>query len=167
MLADILSRDGAEQSASTIRRRNLANADHLATLHAIWTAETQAARDDRYRDLVTAALPPGHQFGRWGQLRAALGFVAAAVRFRAEDAADLAWMPIDAVLRSRFVSGIFIVGPVIVMTMAIARHDGRFGLVTQIGSIGVLAAFLGWLIKVGRDWRGVRPPEHRPRRSRE
>ena len=61
MLADVLSRDGAELSASAIRQRNLANADHLATLHAIWTAETTAARHDRYRDLVTAALPPGHR----------------------------------------------------------------------------------------------------------
>ena len=61
VLADILSRDGAELSASAIRQRNLANADHLATLHAIWIAETQAARHDRYRDLVMAALPPGHR----------------------------------------------------------------------------------------------------------
>ena len=61
MLADILSRDGAELSASAIRQRNLANADHLATLHVIWTAETTAARHDRYRELVTAALPPGHR----------------------------------------------------------------------------------------------------------
>ena len=61
VLADILSRDGAELSASAIRQRNLANADHLAILHAIWTAETQAARHDRYRDLVMAALPPGHR----------------------------------------------------------------------------------------------------------
>jgi hypothetical protein len=61
VLADVLSRDGAEQSASAIRQRNLANADHLATLHAIWTAETQAARHDRYRNLITAELPPGHR----------------------------------------------------------------------------------------------------------
>ena len=61
VLADVLSRDGAEQSASAIRQLNLANADHLATLHAIWVAETTAARHDRYRDLVTAALPPGHR----------------------------------------------------------------------------------------------------------
>ena len=61
MLADILSRDGAEQSASVTRQRNLANADHLATLHAIWAAETQTARHDRYRDLVMAALPPGRR----------------------------------------------------------------------------------------------------------
>src|SRR6185437_10939896 len=34
VLADILNCDGAEQSASVTRQRNLANADHLATLHA-------------------------------------------------------------------------------------------------------------------------------------
>jgi hypothetical protein len=61
VLADVLGRDGAELSASAIRQRNLADADHLAVLHAIWTAETQAARHDRYRELVTAALPPGHR----------------------------------------------------------------------------------------------------------
>jgi len=61
VLADVLSRDGAEQSATETRRRNLANADHLAVLHAIWAAETKAARDDRYRELVMAALPSGRR----------------------------------------------------------------------------------------------------------
>jgi TrwC relaxase/AAA domain len=61
VLADVLGRDGAELSASEIRRRNLANADHLGVLNAIWTAETRDACDDRYRQLVMAALPPGYQ----------------------------------------------------------------------------------------------------------
>ena len=61
VLAGILGRDGAEPSASAIRQRNLAGADHLAALHAIWTAETQVARHARYRELVTAALPSGHR----------------------------------------------------------------------------------------------------------
>jgi len=61
VLADVLGRDGAELSASAIRQRNLANADHLAVLHAIWTAETKGARDDRYRALALAALPPGYR----------------------------------------------------------------------------------------------------------
>jgi hypothetical protein len=61
VLADVLGRDGAELSASAVRQRNLVGADHLAILNAIWTAETQAARHDRYRELVTAALPPGHR----------------------------------------------------------------------------------------------------------
>ena len=61
VLADVLDRDGAELSASETRRRNLANADHLGILHAIWTAETRGARDDRYRQPVMAALPAGHR----------------------------------------------------------------------------------------------------------
>jgi hypothetical protein len=58
VLADVLSRDGAELSATETRRRNLANADHLAILYAICTAETRDARHDRYRELVTAACRP-------------------------------------------------------------------------------------------------------------
>jgi conjugative relaxase-like TrwC/TraI family protein len=61
VLADVLGRDGTELSAAEIRRRNLANADHLAALHAIWTAETRGAREERYRELVLAALPDGYR----------------------------------------------------------------------------------------------------------
>ena len=57
VLADILDRDGARLSATETRQRNLANADHLAVLGAIWAAETKDAQDTRYRDLVMAALP--------------------------------------------------------------------------------------------------------------
>ncbi len=61
VLADVLERDGSELSASETRRRNLANADHLGILNAIWAAETRDAQDNRYRDLVMAALPPGYR----------------------------------------------------------------------------------------------------------
>jgi conjugative relaxase-like TrwC/TraI family protein len=61
VLADVLNHDGAELSATETRRRNLANADHLGILHAIWTAETRGAREDRYRELVMAALPSGYR----------------------------------------------------------------------------------------------------------
>jgi hypothetical protein len=61
VLADVLSRDGAELSAAETRRRKLANADHLGTLHAIWAAETRAARDDQYRDMIRTALPPSYR----------------------------------------------------------------------------------------------------------
>jgi AAA domain/TrwC relaxase len=61
VLADVLDRDGAELSASAIRLRNLANADHLGILNAIWTAETRGVRDERYRELVMAALPDGYR----------------------------------------------------------------------------------------------------------
>src|SRR5262249_23319312 len=61
VLADILDRDGTQLSATETRARNLANADHLAILGAIWAAETRDAQHDRYRDLVMAALPPEYR----------------------------------------------------------------------------------------------------------
>ena len=53
VLSAVLERDGQLLSASQDRLRALTGADHLAILHAIWTAETTAAR--------AAALPgPAH-----------------------------------------------------------------------------------------------------------
>jgi len=63
VLADVLARDGSELSASETWTRNLSDADHLGILNAIWTAETRYAQDDRYRDLVLAALPPQYRTG--------------------------------------------------------------------------------------------------------
>jgi conjugative relaxase-like TrwC/TraI family protein len=66
VLAEVLTRDGQQQSASQTWRQSLADADHLAVLYAIWTAETTPAREQRYQDLLTAVLPaayrqePGH-----------------------------------------------------------------------------------------------------------
>jgi hypothetical protein len=60
VLAEILGRDSQVLSASQTCRQALADADHLAVLHAIWTAETGPARDQRYRALLAEALPPGY-----------------------------------------------------------------------------------------------------------
>ena len=61
MLAGVLDRDGQQQSATQTRSQALADVDHLAILHAIWAAETTPARDQRYRDLLMNALPPGYR----------------------------------------------------------------------------------------------------------
>ncbi len=61
VLAAVVRRDGQEVSATSTRLRNLANADHLAILNAIWTAETSEARERRYRGLLTEALPPRYR----------------------------------------------------------------------------------------------------------
>ena len=78
VLADVLDRDGQQLSATQTWQQALADADHLAILHAIWTAETTAAREQRYKDLLLAALPlgyrqqPGHQAKwLWRTMRAA------------------------------------------------------------------------------------------------
>jgi hypothetical protein len=49
-------RDGQELLAKQSWRQALAGADHLAVLHAIWTAETAPARSQRYQELLTAVL---------------------------------------------------------------------------------------------------------------
>ncbi|MBV8506933.1 MAG: AAA family ATPase, partial [Alphaproteobacteria bacterium] len=69
VLAGVLDRDGQQHSATQTRQQALADADHLGVLHAIWTAETGAARQQRYRDLLAAALPPEHHHGTSHQAR--------------------------------------------------------------------------------------------------
>ncbi len=108
----------------------------------------------------------GHQLGRQDQIVAALGFVAAAVRFRLEDAADLAWVPVDAVLRSRFLSGIFVTGPVLAVVLAIVHHDGRYGMVLNIQDPFCVGACTWGAIFGLRKYRKVKPPEPKPRRAK-
>jgi hypothetical protein len=70
VLAEVLERDGQQLSATQVRNRALANADHLAILNAMWASETSPARERRYQDLLMDALPsayrgePSHQ-ARW------------------------------------------------------------------------------------------------------
>jgi hypothetical protein len=74
----VLAEYDQQQSATQTRNQALAAADHLAILHAIWTAETTPARDQHYHDLLMNALPPsyrkepGHQAKwLWRTVRAA------------------------------------------------------------------------------------------------
>jgi conjugative relaxase-like TrwC/TraI family protein len=61
VLADVIERDGSELSASELREHNLAQADHLSILNAMWQGETVGARQEAYRQLVLEALPPEYQ----------------------------------------------------------------------------------------------------------
>jgi hypothetical protein len=61
VLAGVLDRDGQQLSASQNWQQVLADADHLAILNAIWTAETAATREQHYRDLLMAHLPPEYR----------------------------------------------------------------------------------------------------------
>jgi len=61
VLSGVLDRDGQLLSATQMRNQALSDADHLALLHAIWTAETTPARDQRYQDLLMDTLPPGYR----------------------------------------------------------------------------------------------------------
>ena len=66
VLADILDRDGSQQSATTTRRQALADADHLAALRAIWQGETKNLRTQQYKKIVTAMPQDAPLNGRIG-----------------------------------------------------------------------------------------------------
>lgn len=117
--------------------------------------------------LAHLAGEPGYQLGRRSQIFAALGFVVAAARFRFEDATELGWVPVDAVLRSRFLSGIFITGPVLAVVLVILRHDGRYGLVLDIQDPFCVGACTWGAIFGLRKYRKVKPAEPKPRRAKE
>ena len=61
VLSDVLENEGAELSALEVQRRNLANADHLAKLHAIWDGETKDAVTGRYERLLREHLPEDYK----------------------------------------------------------------------------------------------------------
>jgi AAA domain len=61
VLSGVLDRNGQQLSAAQTRRQALADADHLAILHAIWTDQANQVRERHYRDLLAAHLPPEHR----------------------------------------------------------------------------------------------------------
>jgi hypothetical protein len=71
------------------------------------------------------------------------------------------------VLGSRTLSNLFAGGLVVVNLVAIVRHDGRFGLAAGIQDAGEPGAILSGVIRTGRWWRRLKPPEFKARRARE
>jgi hypothetical protein len=136
----------------------------VTVLTALLAGRKRAALRDEWR--AHLAGESGHDPVTWPKVRQALGFVASATQYRLADAADMAWRPADAVLGSRCLSNLFVLGPVILVLMAIVRHDGRFGLVADDQDPVALGAFLYVVIKTGRWWRGVKLPEPKVRQAR-
>jgi conjugative relaxase-like TrwC/TraI family protein len=149
VLSAVLDHDGQQISATQTRNQALADADHLAILHAVWAAETTAAREQHYRALLMNALPPGHraQPGHqarwlWRTLRAAelAGQDPARVLAEAIAERDLAGsrdIPsvIDARLRSRLGSLVPLPsGPWSAQIPAIADPERR-AYVTEIAAL--------------------------------
>ncbi len=109
----------------------------------------------------------GHDPVTWQKVRDACGFVVSAVRFRLADAAEAAWTPVDAILKSRKLSNLLVFGPTWVATMFILRHLGTLGVLTSAESISAIGGGLYGLVRVGRWWRNVKPPEPKARRAKE
>ena len=117
VLADVLARDGAAKSATEIAQAEAANADHLATLHAIWQGELAGPRTERYTQILRDTLPAEYAAGAadspqatwlWRTLRGveAAGLdarqaVADAVNSRSLDGARDVAAVVDARIRER------------------------------------------------------------------
>lgn len=101
----------------------------------------------------------GHDPVSWEKLKQAVGFLVSAVRYRCSDAADAAWTPVDAILKSRILSNLFVLLPTAAAGCLVLRHEGTLGVVTAAESIGAIGATLYGLIRTGRWWRNVKPPE--------
>ena len=166
VLSGVLDRDGQQFSASQTRHRALADADHLAILHAIWTDQTTPARAQCYRDLLLASLPPdyrrepGHQARwLWRTLRAVelAGLDAAQVLDAAIGERDLAGARdpaavIDARLRCRIGAVVpTLAGPWSAQVPAIADPERR-----------AYAAQIAAMMDARKDRIGEYAAEHAP-----
>ena len=109
----------------------------------------------------------GHDPVTWQKVREALGFVASAIRCRCSDAAEATWTPVDAVLKSRTRSNLFVLVPTWAAAYLLLRHEGTLGVVKAAESISAIGGTLYGLIRVGRWWRNVKPPEPKARRAKE
>lgn len=58
-------------------------------------------------------------------MKEAAGFVWAGVEYRYLNITETVWKPVDVVLRSRFLSGLFIVVPTLVVAFEVLTTRGR------------------------------------------
>lgn len=110
----------------------------------------------------------GHNIPLATQLRAALGFVRAAIRYRIQDAFDITLRPVDSVLKSRGVSGLFVVLATLAYVFSLMSDGGGTelsgtGLRGNAGNIVAVASVAYGLIRAGRKWRATYPLQRKPR----
>lgn len=82
-------------------------------------------------------------------------------------ARDRAWTPIDAILKSRKLSNLLVVGLPATVALYIQCHLGTLGVLTSAESVSAVGGCLYGLVRVGRWWRDVKPPEPKARRAHE
>ena len=108
-----------------------------------------------------AGLPEGRQ------VREAAGFVLAAIQYRVQDIVGFAWKPVDTVLASRALSNLFVLLATLLVVMVHVHHGGLYELADNLEGVGVVWGAAFGLIHIGRQWRDVKPPERKPRRTKE
>jgi hypothetical protein len=103
----------------------------------------------------------------WRKVKEASGFVASAIRCRCSDAADAAWTPADAVLKSRTLSNLLTSTPAALAALILFRHGGTIGLLGSAESVSAIYLMFYALVLAGRKYRNVKPPEPKARQVKE
>jgi hypothetical protein len=137
----------------------------LTDLAVLLAGRRRAALRDEWR--AHLAGESGCDPVTWRKVKEAFGFIASALQCRLADAANAAWTPVDAILKSRKLSNLLVFGPTATAALFILRHEGTLGAVTSAESISAIGGGLYELVRVGRWWRDVKPPEPRVRRGKE
>ena len=146
-------------------RRHAVSPEQLTNLAVFFAGPGRSSLLNEWRSHLSGET--GRGLARKDQIHAARGFLLAAIRYRLQDAAGLAWRPVDALLGSRALSNLFVMIPTAMVALSILRHEGTLGVLTSAESISAIAAGLYGLVRVSRWWRDVKPPEPKARRVKE
>ena len=140
-------------------------ASGLTALAGFLAGRKRAASYDEWRSHLVGM--SGHEPPDWRTVKAATGFVRSAIRFRCSDVADAGWRLAEAVLKSRKLSNVTVFVPTGVAAIIILHRDGAAKTLAVYGSIAAIGGSLYALIRVGRWYRNVTPPEPKARRAGE
>jgi hypothetical protein len=108
----------------------------------------------------------GHDPVTRQKVKEALGFLITGAKYRCSNLHDAAWKPIDLVLGSRFMSGLFVAIPTVADTIEVWQHKGSMTVLTSFGSIFGVGTALAGAIKSGRKYRGIELPEPKANQAR-
>jgi len=84
------------------------------------------------------------------------------LRRRFRRGVELAWSPVDAVLAARDLSNLVVMAATLVVAILCACDGGATAVIMNLPALAVVWGAAYGLIRLGRWWRGVRPPEHEP-----
>jgi hypothetical protein len=75
---------------------------------------------------------------------------------------ELAWSPVDTVLAARDLSNLVVMAATLTVAIWCAFHGGLAAVIINLPALAVVWGAAYGLIRLGRWWRGARPPEHEP-----
>jgi hypothetical protein len=146
-------------------RRAEVTAKRLTGLAVFIAGQNRAVVSAEWRSHLSGESGTGLPSRR--QARESAGFVLAAVRYRLQDAADLAWRPVDILLESRELSNLTVVLATLVIAVFFLHRGGLNDLANNLVNVAVVPASTLAAIHGGRRYRQVKPPKRRSRRRSE